>query len=169
MGLSEREYTLQMCLQEVGLSELPPAISASYTKRWIKGICLARKLNGIMSYCMCENDGGKTRLKKDFGQILPVLEIVAIHPYMELDSKYIPDLRSNKQIIEFLTKNGYTADNIEALLSKNDKTNEQQRKDRQTVKDFVIKAAIKNAKAMSDEENRCSEIRNYSNRIQNEE
>lgn len=170
MAITEKEITLQGCLQAVGILELPKKITENYNKTWIKSIVLVKKCTGHESYCLCENDGcGKPIIKRDFGRSAAVVAIQSIHPYVELDKKYTPDLRSDKQISLFLVKNGYKEDYIESLLSKDGKSSDQVKKDRNTIKEFITKSAIKLANQDIAETQRCQEIQKYAKRIKNDE
>lgn len=163
MDISEYDYTLVEALKAAHISVLPKAIMTEYNKIWVNALCLVTKAGGRQGFCLCENDGnGNCVIKQDFGTCATIIHIDTIFPYVEVDKKYIPDLRSDKQIIEFLCKSEHRRSDIEALLSKDGKTDEQIKADRATVKEYVNRLALKNAKMNEIERIRCERVVEYS-------
>ncbi len=167
MALTEKQITLQECLQVAGIRALPKKITSFEDNTWIKAICLVNKIGGRQSYCLCDNDGsGKPAIKRDFGPCVAIVSIEEVYPYKVLDKKFMPDLRSDKQIVEYLSKNGYNESTITAMLDKSSHpTPESAKVDREKVKEYIYKAAIKVSQQMIAEEDRCTEIKNYASRI----
>lgn len=168
MTITVKQETLQRALQLTGLSELPKPLTQSNNATWIRAIVLVTKLGGIQSYCLADNNGfGLPAIKHDLGPSKCIVSIDAIYPYEKLDKRFTPDLRSDKQIVEFLSRNGHNAASIEALLSKEGKSQDDITADRAIVKSYIYNAGIQLAKKTLDEEQRCAEIKQYTKRIKN--
>ena len=163
--ISVKEETLQQALQVAGLRGLPKATTANSKDIWLKGIALVSKFRGVQNYCIVENVQNKPKIIQDFGPSLYIISIDAIYPYEVLDKKSVPDMRSPEEIVKYLVSNGHNANVIKELLSKDNKTPEQVKADKDIIKDYITQAAIKNAKLMSKEIARCNELRNYKDRI----
>lgn len=137
-------------LKAIGWPDLPNPIDANYKKRWIKAIVKVRKYNGSESYCIAVNDGnGKPHIIKDFGPTSIISNVISIHPYEETSKKLIPWFRTDRQIVSYLTKSDYDASEITALLSKDGKTPEQIKRDRDIVNGYIEQVAIEQARIMS--------------------
>lgn len=157
--LTPKQITLQEALQDAGMTDLPKEWTPESNSTWISAIVLCTKVGGQQEYVRCVNDGnGKPTVKKDYGRSAAILRYDRIFPTATLDKRFMPDLRSDKAIITFLDKAGYKPAVIEALLSKDGKTPEQAKADRNTVKEYVTKAAIKMAQKTLAEEQRCKNI-----------
>ena len=165
-----KEETLQMALQKTGLRELPKALKPSDMQTFLSAIVLTKRINGIESYAYAENDGdGGINIKEDFGPCVRIQSIESIHPVKTIDRKILPDLRSDKQIVEYLCKSRYDKNEIEGLLSKDGKTIEQIKEDRAIIKGYISKQAIDFAKRKDAEESRVNEMKSYKSRVDNGE
>lgn len=164
--MSPKEETLQLALQKTGLRALPKAISANDTRVWINAIVLVQKM-GMETYCLAQNNGdGKPSITQDFGPCYAISEILSIHPIEVIDRRFTPNLRSDKAIVAFLSKNGYDEALITAMLDKSaHNTPEEAKADREKVKQFVMQVAIKIAQKTIVEEERCREIKEYAKRV----
>lgn len=168
--ISQKEESLQLALQKTGLRKLPKAMKQDGTQTFLSAIVLTRRSNGTEAYAYAENDGdGKPHIKKDFGPCVTIASIEEVYPVQILDKKVIPDLRSDKQIMEYLSKGGYERSEIETLLSRADKTSEQINSDRNKVKQYVTRVAIECERRRAQEEERVAKIRSYKSRINNGE
>lgn len=167
--ISIKEDSLQQALQATGLRGLPKASSPTSKEIWLKGIALVSKFKGIKNYCLVDNNNGRPHLTRDFGPALHIISIDEIYPYEVLDKKNIPDLRSPEEIVKYLVSNGYQAEEIRNLLSKDGKSSDEVKKDKDIVKNYITIAAIKNAKIMAKERERCEKLRNFKDRIKNGE
>lgn len=167
--MTPKEETLQLALQKTGLRTLPKALTPNDSRVWITGIVLCRK-GGFETYALANNDGyGKPSITQDFGPCITISSVLSIHPIDVLDKRLTPDLRSDKAVITFLSKNGYDEAQITAMLDKSaHATPEEAKADREKVKGFVNQVAIILAKKTLAEEERCKGIKEYANRIQHE-
>lgn len=164
--MSPKEETLQLALQKTGIRSLPKALTPNDSRVWITAIVLCRK-GGFETYALANNDGkGNPSITHDFGPCIVISEILSVHPIDCLDKRFTPDLRSDKAIITFLSKNGYDEALITAMLDKSaHDTAEEAKADRAKVKGLINQVAIMLAKKMLAEEERCKEIKDYANRI----
>lgn len=171
MALTDLEISLQAALQDFGLTTLPKEVKKDSGIELIEGIALVTKSNGIQGYVKVSGDGdGGITIKKDYGQALLIRSIDKLYPVQTLDTKrFKPDLRSDKQIIKFLCKSDYDEPEVAALLSKENKTPEQIKADRDIIKKYINTVAIKIAKQKLAEEERIEELRSYASRIKNGE
>lgn len=165
MALTIKDISLQECLQNVGLKELPGEWSVMDGNKWIRAIALVNKIGGISNYVLVVNNNGKTTITRDFGPSRMVTSIVSIHPYEKLGRLDTPQLYSKKDTITFLSKNGYDADSITALLSEDGKTQADIDRDKNIVDGYVNDVALKIAKAKLTEKDRINEMKSYTSRI----
>lgn len=167
--ISIKQETLQRALEKTGLRELPKTAIDNGTI-WITAIVMVEKTGGIQSYCLASNDGeGGIAITNDFGPSLAIVRILAVYPVEKLDKRFRPDLRSDKQIIAFLVKNGYDEATIAKMLDKTShNSTETLNADRQKVRAMVNKVAIKLSRQTLAEDERCRNI-GMKDRIGNEE
>lgn len=166
MSLSPTEITLQEALQDFGLRTLPREWKSESNVIWVSGIARVTKVGSRTEYVKCVNNGHNIpSITRDYGACAAILSVDAIYPVDILDKSKTPDLRSDKAIIAFLSKNGYNEAAITSMLSKEDKSPEEFKADRAVVKGYITQVAITLAKKMLAEEDRVKEIRNYANRI----
>ena len=131
----ERE-TLTAVLQFTGCTELPAALKEGDI--YVRAIAKVKKANNHETMCVIVNDGtGKPIIKKDFGSISMIKEIVEIYPLSVLESDSIPDFRKKKDIVSFLVRLGETESHVENLASS--KADE----DKSALKALIYKHCIK--------------------------
>ena len=131
----ERE-TLTAVLQFTGCTELPDALKEGDI--YVRAIAKVKKANNHETMCVIVNDGeGNPIIKKDFGSISMIKEILEIYPLSVLESDSIPDFRSKKNIVSFLVRLGETESHVEKLASS--KADE----DKAALKALVYKHCIK--------------------------
>ena len=128
--------TLTAVLQFTGCTELPAALKEGDI--YVRAIAKVKKANNHETMCVIVNDGtGKPIIKKDFGSISMIKEIVEIYPLSVLESDSIPDFRKKKDIVSFLVRLGETESNVEQLAAS--KADE----DKAALKALVYKHCIK--------------------------
>lgn len=128
--------TLTEVLQFTGCTELPAALKEGDI--YVRAIAKVKKANNHETMCVIVNDGtGKPIIKKDFGSISMIKEIVEIYPLSVLESDSIPDFRKKKDIVSFLVRLGETESHVEKLASS--KADE----DKAALKALVYKHCIK--------------------------
>ena len=128
--------TLTAVLQFTGCTELPAAIKEGDI--YVRAIAKVKKANNHETMCVIVNDGeGNPIIKKDFGSISMIKEILEIYPLSVLESDSIPDFRSKKNIVSFLVRLGETESHVEKLASS--KADE----DKAALKALVYKHCIK--------------------------
>ena len=131
----ERE-TLTAVLQFTGCTELPAALKEGDI--YVRAIAKVKKANNHETMCVIVNDGtGKPIIKKDFGSISMIKEIVEIYPLSVLESDSIPDFRKKKDIVSFLVRLGETESHVERLASSKED------EDKAALKALVYKHCIK--------------------------
>lgn len=128
--------TLTAVLQFTGCTELPSALKEGDI--YVRAIAKVKKANNHETMCVIVNDGeGNPIIKKDFGSISMIKEIVEIYPLSVLESDSIPDFRKKKDIVSFLVRLGETESHVEELASS--KADE----DKAALKALVYKHCIK--------------------------
>ena len=128
--------TLTAVLQYTGCTELPAALKEGDI--YVRAIAKVKKANNHETMCVIVNDGtGNPIIKKDFGSISMIKEIVEIYPLSVLESDSIPDFRKKKDIVSFLVRLGETESHVEKLASS--KADE----DKAALKALVYKHCIK--------------------------
>ena len=128
--------TLTAVLQFTGCTELPEALKEGDI--YVRAIAKVKKANNHETMCVIVNDGtGKPIIKKDFGSISMIKEIVEIYPLSVLESDSIPDFRKKKDIVSFLVRLGETESHVEKLASSKED------EDKAALKALVYKHCIK--------------------------
>ena len=128
--------TLTAVLQFTGCTELPAALKEGDI--YVRAIAKVKKANNHETMCVIVNDGtGKPIIKKDFGSISMIKEIVEIYPLSVLESDSIPDFRKKKDIVSFLVRLGETESHVEKLASSKED------EDKTALKALVYKHCIK--------------------------
>lgn len=154
MSLSEKEVTLQECLEANRLTELPAQYNST-DGQLIRGIALVKK-HGCSSeeYVSVAGDGkGGMRITRDFGRCAAITNLVQVYAIEVLDNKRIAHCRSNEDYINFLVKsNGYDETEVNELLEK---------RDYETLNNLVEEASMKVAERDEAEKKRCQEIKEY--------
>ena len=128
--------TLTAVLQFTGCTELPAALKEGDI--YVRAIAKVKKSNNHETMCVIVNDGtGNPIIKKDFGSISMIKEIVEIYPLSVLESDSIPDFRKKKDIVSFLVRLGETESHVEKLASSKED------EDKAALKALVYKHCIK--------------------------
>ena len=128
--------TLTAVLQFTGCTELPSALKEGDI--YVRAIAKVKKANNHETMCVIVNDGtGNPIIKKDFGSISMIKEIVEIYPLSVLESDSIPDFRKKKDIVSFLVRLGETESHVEKLASSKEE------EDKAALKALVYKHCIK--------------------------
>ena len=128
--------TITEVLQFTGCTELPAALKEGDI--YVRAIAKVKKANNHETMCVIVNDGtGNPIIKKDFGSISMIKEIVEIYPLSVLESDSIPDFRKKKDIVSFLVRLGETESHVENLASS--KADE----DKAALKALIYKHCIK--------------------------
>lgn len=128
--------TLTAVLQFTGCTELPAALKEGDI--YVRAIAKVKKANNHETMCVIVNDGtGNPIIKKDFGSISMIKEIVEIYPLSVLESDSIPDFRKKKDIVSFLVRLGETESHVEKLASSKEDG------DKAALKALVYKHCIK--------------------------
>lgn len=128
--------TLTAVLQFTGCTELPASLKEGNI--YVRAIAKVKKANNHETMCVIVNDGtGKPIIKKDFGSISMIKEIVEIYPLSVLESDSIPDFRKKKDIVSFLVRLGETESHVEKLASSKED------EDKAALKALVYKHCIK--------------------------
>ena len=128
--------TLTAVLQFTGCTELPSALKEG--EIYVRAIAKVKKANNHETMCVIVNDGeGNPIIKKDFGSISMIKEIVEIYPLSVLESDSIPDFRKKKDIVSFLVRLGEIESNVEQLAAS--KADE----DKAALKALIYKHCIK--------------------------
>lgn len=165
----EDKNSLDKALESAGLAVRPKKMTEKSTPYWLKAICRVYKSNGVYSYCLCENVDGKCVIKRDFGPMAAIVRIEDIFPYEVLEKRFIPKLRTDREIERYLIKSDVPAEQIKVLMSKENKTNEEISADRKTLKEMVMNIAMADAVKMLAEEARCKTISEYGERTDKED
>ena len=128
--------TLTAVLQFTGCTELPSALKEGDI--YVRAIAKVKKANNHETMCVIVNDGeGNPIIKKDFGSISMIKDIVESYPLSVLESDSIPDFRKKKDIVSFLVRLGETESNVEQLAAS--KADE----DKAALKALIYKHCIK--------------------------
>lgn len=128
--------TLTAVLQFTGCTELPASLKEGDI--YVRAIAKVKKANNHETMCVIVNDGtGNPIIKKDFGSISMIKEIVEIYPLSVLESDSIPDFRKKKDIVSFLVRLGETESHVEKLASSKED------EDKAALKALVYKHCIK--------------------------
>lgn len=153
MSLSEKDITLQECLQANKLTELPAEYDPA-KGQLIRGIALVRKHGGSENYVSLAGDGkGGIKVTRDFGKSASIIEFIQTFAIEVLDNKRIARCRSNEDYINFLVKsNGYDESEVKDLLEK---------RDYETLNNLVEEASLKVAEREEAEKKRCQKIKDY--------
>ena len=128
--------TLVAVLQYTKCKELPEPLKEGDI--YVRAIAKVKKANNHETMCVIVNNGeGKPIIKKDFGSISMIKEIVEIYPLSVLENESIPDFRKKKDIVSFLVKLGENESHVERLAAS--KADE----DKAALKALVYKHCIK--------------------------
>lgn len=158
----EDKKSLEDALKAAGIVILPKARTERSNPYWLKAVCKVYKANGAYAYCLCENRGdGTPQIKRDFGPMSVILRIESVHPYHELEKRFIPKLRSDREIERYLFKSDIDPKLTQSLLAREGKDGKAIASDRRKIKELIMGVAIKDARLMLEEEARCRKITEY--------
>lgn len=142
---------IEAALRAAGIGDLPPAITNNYKKHWIRAIVKVQRSNGYIGYCIAINDGsGRPKIVRDFCPEGLILSVLSIHPYEESAYNIIPRFANDASVIRYLCKSDFNRPEIEQLLSKENKTPEQIKADRDVVKGYIVQVATKQARLLEE-------------------
>lgn len=155
------------CLQKTGLRELPEALTYDENDKYtfLSAIVLTVRMNGMEAYCVAENDGTGLSIRHDFGPCIAIREITRIFPIQRLDRSIVPDLKNDAEIRQYLCKNLYSTQEIDALLAYDGKSKEQIKADREKIFQYIIKASVDFSNRQKREVERVAEVKSYKSRI----
>lgn len=159
--LTEKDITLQECLQFHKLSELPEEWDSNSSKQLLKGISLVRKQGGIESYVCTANDGnGGIKVVRDFGKAATIVEYLKHYAVALLDSHYKPRLKSDEEYLKFLINSGANEAYVKELI---------EAKDYDALNVLVEQASIRIAERNEAEKKRCEEIKEFADKAKKEQ
>lgn len=147
MESKNEQISLMECMSLSRMTELPKEWDGK--RIWLKAIVKVSKCDNSKNYALAENDGrNKPFIKRDFGNMARIVNIDAIYPTYYMAENQKPDLRNKTDIITYLGNAGFNKDNVEFMLGtvgKNgeDKTDEEKKSDKETVKMWVNEVSIK--------------------------
>lgn len=147
MESKNEQISLMECMSLSRMTELPKEWDGK--RIWLKAIVKVSKCDNSKNYALAENDGrNKPYILRDFGNCARIVSIDNIYPTYYLVENQKPDLRNKNDIITYLSNAGYVKENVEFLLGNVDsngvdKTEEQKKSDKETVKMWVNEVSIK--------------------------
>ena len=147
MESKNEQISLMECMSLSRMTELPKEWDGK--RIWLKAIVKVSKCDNSKNYALAENDGrNKPFIKRDFGNMARIVNIDAIYPTYYMAENQKPDLRNKTDIITYLGNAGFNKENVEFMLGtveKNgeDKTDEEKKADKETVKMWVNEISIK--------------------------
>lgn len=100
IGIKER--SLSEALSYCFLSSLPEVENKKDI--WIRGIALVQRRNNTKSYVYVERDPEtmEVLIKKDFGSVSSIVDILECYPFLYLDANFIPEFKDNETRISYL-------------------------------------------------------------------
>lgn len=160
MALSSLDITREEALKDLGLLKLPNVIKPEDYPKLVDGIALVTKAGGSRNYVRVSGDGEKgLTVTKDYGAAAVIVSIDYVYAKSTLDiKKFMPDMRSNDQIVEYLRQSGYQVKEVMSLLSRKDKSAEQVKADRETVNGYIREASIRFARMKMQEDERVRKM-----------
>lgn len=147
MESKNEQISLMECMSLSRMTELPKEWDGK--RIWLKAIVKVSKCDNSKNYALAENDGRNNPfIKRDFGNMARIVNIDAIYPTYYMAENQKPDLRNKTDIITYLGNAGFNKENVEFMLGtvgKNgeDKTDEEKKSDKETVKMWVNEVSIK--------------------------
>lgn len=97
------EKTLLDALCAVNLPELPPVWNEEDV--FLHAVVKVRKADNSEAYgLMSKNVEGEDNITRIFGSICSIKQIISIHPYTFLESKYMPETKGKVEKMEYLQK-----------------------------------------------------------------
>ena len=147
MESKNEQISLTECLSLSRINELPKEWDGK--KTWLKAIVKVTKCDNSCNYALADNNGrNNPSIMRDFGNMARIVKVEGIYPTYYMSENQKPDLRNKTDIVTYLANAGYNKDNVEFLLGtagKNgeDKTDEEKKADKETVKMWVNEVSIK--------------------------
>lgn len=163
--ITEKEETLQRCLNEVGLRELPKILSST-NANWRRAIALVQKVSGAQGYCLVKRGlDGSVNVSRTFGSMSAISEVKEIYPYDF--TKAIIDMKkaTAEEKAKILRRNGdNTWRDAQELTSTEGKTEEEVA----AVDAMVVAAAeeLAEKRARFDEEQRIKDEQHIKNALE---
>ena len=138
MQASEIEKnSLVLSLNACAVAELPSLLDDNEDRVWVMGIAKVTKCDNSKSYVVVENDGrGNPFITRDYGSSASIVSIDGVFPTRYLEQEDMPSIRSQKDIIRYLTVKGEDKAMLEAKMSSKDK------KDKEDLKAMVYRYSI---------------------------
>lgn len=97
------EKTLLDALCTVNLPELPPVWNEEDV--FLRAIVKVRKADNSEAYgLMSKNVEGEDNITQIFGSVCAIKQVISIHPYTFLESKYMPETKGKAEKMEYLRK-----------------------------------------------------------------
>lgn len=143
--MTNEEKTLFEALSCAGLSALPKEKTDDL---WVKAIVKVTKCDNSKNYAIAMNTvSGKPDIIRDFGNTARIVKVEEVYPYYVMPKSSIPDLRNKQDIITYLKTYGYEEEHLNTLLAKKkadgtDKTAEEIKADKETLKSYVLRTAF---------------------------
>jgi hypothetical protein len=114
-----KEKSLIDALSFCALRDLPAEDSDEYV--WLRAIALVAKSDGLQSYVLVEkNEDDNLKVIKDFGNVTAIRKVLAVYPYLFLDSHYIPvfKTKTKEERLAWLQRGGVDTAQLEELSVK---------------------------------------------------
>lgn len=135
--------TLSQVLTDTGCTDLPSPLKTGDV--YIRAIVKVLKANNHEAMCIAVNDGtGKPIIKKSYGSISMIKEVLEIYPLSVLKNGYIPDFRKKQDVENFLVTMGESQNKVQELIAKKDDES------RMKIKQMVIFHCVKRQLATED-------------------
>lgn len=113
-------------------------------KVWLRAVVKVTKCDNSENYAVADNDGyGKPTIVRDYGNMASIVRIDKIYPALLLKNDDLPNFRMKKDVANYLVKNGYDEEEVNKLMSTEDKTPEQIKEDNEKIKSMVYTTEIK--------------------------
>lgn len=131
--------TLSEALNYVQAACLPEPLKKN--KIFVRALVKVRKMNNHEAICYAVNNGsGEPLVKKSFGSISMIKEVVEVYPLSYLEEGVLPDFRKKTDIVEYLKRKGIDEQQATELVMSDDK--EKKKEAKRLVISFCIKAQI---------------------------
>jgi len=94
-------------LSYLNLGKMPPILNEKDDRIWIKAIALVYKSDNSYDYVVVtRGEGFSPEVKKTFGSMYSISKIEEIYPFMFLDEKTLPLLKTRKDVFNYLESKG---------------------------------------------------------------
>jgi hypothetical protein len=156
--MTEQELTLQQCLQQLGLTELPAPINGSTDYIWVRGIVCVQKTNGTKAYCIAHNNGKEMLIKRDFGAPAKVDRVLEIYPLEQiLKTRLLSDVNDKAGTLRTLCDWGYSREAVIELMTEEGKTAENIAADKAKLQQMIVEVSAEYERNRTAEEERAVE------------